>query len=332
MPTPIDAGAATDASDGMTRAGWTSVVRRVGACTAFVLIAAALAYVFRDLSFAAIWSAMMRQSSARLATCLALTTASFACLALYDVAGVHIAARQRVPPGLALLAGATSAAVANTLGFHAASASAVRAHLYLPAGLTRNEVAGVVSMSWLCLVAGNMTVLAGAEFWQASTGADSAWHTTLGVGIAGLLLLWLAWLSRGAREIALGRLRLPMPTASMGLMLMMLGAFESATALAALYVLLPSDLAPPFDVFAVGCIGAVILGVVSHSPGGLGVFEASMAAILGAHGRSDLMAALLVFRLSYNLLPFSVAVLILGLRVGHQRLSARNRVRRQSGP
>ena len=110
----------------------------------------------------------------------------------------------------------------------------------------------------------------------------------------------------------------------------MLGAIESGTALGALYVLLPADLAPPFDIFAVGCTGAVILGVVSHTPGGLGVFEATMIAILAAWGRADLMASLLVFRLSYNVLPFSLAVLTLGLRAGYRRLHAKAHVRRQS--
>ena len=316
----------------MKRAGLAAVARRSGMGAAFVLVTAALAFVFRDFSLTALWSAMLHQSPARRVACLAMTTASFACLALYDVVGVHIAARHRVPTGLALLAGATSAAIANTLGFHAISGSAVRAHLYLPAGLSRAEVAGVVSLSWLSLVAGNITMLTGAELWQSATGMDRPWHTLLGMGLGGLLLLWLAWLARGPRKVALGRFRLPMPTVSMALMLMVLGAVESGTALGALYVLLPSDLAPPFDVFAVGCIGAVILGVVSHAPGGLGVFEASMTAILAPRGRSDLMAALLLFRLSYNLLPFSVAVLVLGLRARFRSLAAKVHDRRQRDP
>ena len=306
----------------MTRAGWTATVRGAGVVIALALMGAALGFGFRDLSLAELRSVLLRQSPARLFACLALTTASFACLALYDVVGVHIAARDRVRPRLALLAGAASAAIANTLGFHALSGSAVRAHLYLPAGLTRGEVAGVVSLSWLSLVAGNMTLLAGAEFWQAATGIDPARHATLGLGLAGLLLPWLAWLVHGPRAITLGRFHLQMPTVSMALLLMALGAVESGTALGALYVLLPVDLAPPFDVFAVGCIAAVMLGVVSHAPGGLGVFEVSMTTFLAAQGRSDLMAELLVFRLTYNLLPFSLAMLILGLRSGCRSLGA----------
>jgi uncharacterized membrane protein YbhN (UPF0104 family) len=310
----------------VTRADWRTLAHRAGVALACALVVVALDFVFRDLNRADLEAAFLRQPLGRVIACLALTAASFACLALYDLVGVHVAAPGRVGARLALLSGAASAAIANTLGFHAVSGSAVRAHLYLPAGLTGGEVARVVSMSWLSLVAGNMTMLAGAELLQAATGDDSAWHATLGVALEGLLLAWLWWLSRGPREIALGRFRLPMPPASLALMLMVLGAVESATALGALYVLLPGDLAPPFDVFAVGCIAAVVLGVVSHAPGGLGVFEASMTAILAGRGRADLLAALLLYRLLYNLLPFALALLALGARSG-----LRTVVQRRSG-
>ena len=315
----------------MKRAAAAALARRAGAVLALVLAAVALDFVFRDLSLAELEAAVRRQPAWHILACLALTAASFACLALYDLVGVHVAAPGRVRARLALLSGASSAAIANTLGFHAVSGSAVRAHLYLPAGLSGSEVARVVSMSWLSLVAGNMTMLAGAELFQAATGSDPAWHASLGVALEGLLLLWLWWLSRGPREIVLGRFHLPMPPASLALMLMLLGAIESATAIAALYILLPGDLTPPFDVFAVGCIASVILGVVAHTPGGLGVFEASMTAILSGRGRPDLLAALLLYRLLYNLLPFVLAVLALGLRSGWKSFATLAGVQRGSG-
>ena len=315
----------------MTRAGWRALARFAGVALACALVVVALDFVLRDLNLAELEAALLRQPVGRVVACLALTAASFACLALYDLVGVHVATPGRVRARLALLAGATSAAVANTLGFHAVSGSAVRAHLYLPVGLGGGEVARVVSMSWLSLVAGNMTMLAGAELFQAATGANPAWHALLGVALEGLLLAWLWWLSRGPREIALGRWRLPMPPAALASMLMLLGAVESGTAIGALYVLLPGDLAPPFDVFAVGCIAAVILGVVSHAPGGLGVFEASMTAILAGRGRPDLLAALLLYRLLYNLLPFALAVLALGLRSGLKSCAGRAGAHKRSG-
>ncbi len=315
----------------MTPGRWITLARRVGVVLALGLVVVALDVVFRGLSLAALEQALMRQPAARVLASLALTVCSFLCLALYDVVGTRLAVPGRVRTRLALLAGATSAAIANTLGFHAVSGSAVRAHLYLPAGLSGGEVARVVSMSWLSLVAGNMTMLAGAELLQAATGADPAWHLALGVALESSLLAWLWWLSRGTRQIALGRFRLAMPPASLALMLMALGAVESGTAIGALYVLLPGDLAPPFDVFAVGCIASVILGVIAHTPGGLGVFEASMTTILSGRGRPDLLAALLLFRLLYNLLPFALAVLALGVRSGLKSMAGRAGARAHRG-
>jgi uncharacterized membrane protein YbhN (UPF0104 family) len=52
---------------------------------------------------------------------------------------------------------------------------------------------------------------------------------------------------------------------------------------------------------------------VSSVPGGLGVFEASVVAMLSGTGRADLAAALLLYRVIYNLVPFVIAVIALGL-------------------
>ena len=153
----------------LTPAARRTLARRAGVVLACALVTVALEFVLRDLSLAELEAAFLRQPAGHVVACLALTAASFTCLALYDLVGVRVAAPGKVRARLALLSGATSAAIANTLGFHAVSGSAVRAHLYLPAGLSGGEVARVVSMSWLSLFAGNMTMLAGAELFQAAT-------------------------------------------------------------------------------------------------------------------------------------------------------------------
>ncbi len=298
----------------MTRARRVTLARRAGAVLAFAVVAVSLNAVLREFSVADFDAAVRRQAPLHLAASLALTAVSFACLALCDLVGVRVTAPGRLRASLALLAGGAAGAVANTLGFPAISGSAVRAHLYVPAALTGAETARVVSLSWLSMVAGNATTLAVALLWQAATVSDRSWHVALGLGLVGLLLCGFAWLTRAPREIALWRLRLPTPTPSLALLLTALGALESCAAIGALYVLLPRDLDLPLGTFAVDCIAAVILGVVSHAPGGLGVFEASMMAILSGRGRPDLLAALLLFRLLYNILPFLLAVALLGTR------------------
>ena len=54
-----------------------------------------------------------------------------------------------------------------------------------------------------------------------------------------------------------------------------------------------------------------MLGIASHSPGGLGVFEATI--LQGVGGSSDaVLASLLLFRGIYYIIPFIAAMALLG--------------------
>jgi len=182
-------------------------------------------------------------------------------------------------------------------------------------------------------VAGNVTMLGVAELLQAAASDRAGAPLGVGLALAAALAAWLAWLATGRRALAWRRWRLPMPSARLALLLVAIGAVESATAIGALYVLLPPDLVPPFGLFAAGCIAAVTLGVVAHTPGGLGVFEAGMIALLSGGGRHDLLAALLLYRIVYNLLPFALATLTLGARAAlHWRAGARRVDRGRPAP
>lgn len=88
---------------------------------------------------------------------------------------------------------------------------------------------------------------------------------------------------------------------------MMVGGIEMLAAIGALYVLLPSGSAPPFIDFLPIYVGAVLVGLISHVPGGLGVFEVVVLAALPAHARADVLAAMLCYRLTYSLVPFAIA-------------------------
>ena len=57
-----------------------------------------------------------------------------------------------------------------------------------------------------------------------------------------------------------------------------------------------------------------MLGFASHSPGGLGVFDAAMLIALWEFDTEELLAGLLLFRLLYYIMPFALALAILGIR------------------
>jgi uncharacterized membrane protein YbhN (UPF0104 family) len=59
---------------------------------------------------------------------------------------------------------------------------------------------------------------------------------------------------------------------------------------------------------------ATLLRFVSHAPGSLGVFDAAMLVGLPQFDKNELLAALLVFRLIYYILPFCLALCVMGAR------------------
>ena len=69
-----------------------------------------------------------------------------------------------------------------------------------------------------------------------------------------------------------------------------------------------------FVVVAVIFVSATLLGFASHSPGGLGVFDAAMLVGLWQMDREDLLAGMLLFRVLYYLAPFVISVILLTFR------------------
>src|SRR5262249_23088834 len=82
----------------------------------------------------------------------------------------------------------------------------------------------------------------------------------------------------------------------------------------AMYVLMPDEPHIGFVTLAVVFVSATLLGFASHAPGGIGVFDAAMLIALWQFDREDVLAGLLLFRLVYYIVPFALALLILGVR------------------
>jgi hypothetical protein len=92
------------------------------------------------------------------------------------------------------------------------------------------------------------------------------------------------------------------------------GLLDLAAAAISMYVLLPPGLdIGLFRLIAV-FIAATLLGFASHAPAGLGVFDATIMIGLGGGGgdKEPLLAALLLFRCLYHLVPLSIALALFG--------------------
>ena len=196
----------------------------------------------------------------------------------------------------------------------------MRYRIYASVGVGAGDIARIVGLVGLGVGLGFAVVLTGALCWQPAI--THGWGRLPG----GLLLMSLAallvWLARRQRTLTLGRWTLAFPGAGIAAMQMLIGGVEMLAAISALYVLLPPAIAPPFVDFLPIYVGAVLAGIVSHSPGGLGVFETILLAAFPAPARADLLVAMVCYRLTYNGLPFvlaSVALMTFEIRLRRRR-------------
>jgi uncharacterized membrane protein YbhN (UPF0104 family) len=97
-----------------------------------------------------------------------------------------------------------------------------------------------------------------------------------------------------------------------------------------MYVLVPDEPNLGFVVVAVIFVSATLLGFASHSPGGLGVFDAAMLVGLWQMDREELLAGMLLFRVLYYIGPFVISVILLTLR--EIIIGARSKRLRQLAP
>ncbi|MEP6880547.1 MAG: lysylphosphatidylglycerol synthase domain-containing protein [Dokdonella sp.] len=248
------------------------------------------------------WSAL---SPERIAASLVCSLISFCMLALLDVLASHSIAPQQVSAKRAAFAGAVSHAFSNTLGFPAVTGSVIRYRIYAAAGVGSGDIGRIVALAAFGVAMGFTVVTTLALLWQPTL--LHGWGRPLGVVICAALLVFLLWLRGARRSLRIARWTLAFPQCETAAWQMAVGGIEMLSAIAALYVLLPSGSAPPFIDFFPIYVGAVLVGLVSHVPGGLGVFEVVVMAALPTHARADALAAMLCYRLTYSLVPFTLA-------------------------
>ncbi|THD45765.1 MAG: UPF0104 family protein [Bradyrhizobium sp.] len=250
----------------------------------------------------------------QIAMAFALSAVSYLALTGYDgLALRHL--RVHVPYRLTALASFTSYAISFTLGFPIVTGGAVRYWIYGPAGLSAGKVASLTIVAGLTFWLGMGLILAVGFLFAAGeiseiTHFSPLFNQAIGLAILAALVAYLAWVGRMRRRrpIIFG---FTPPGPILTLAQMSLGVIDVCSAAGALYVLLPKGQSLAFLTFSALYSFAAMLGIASHAPGGLGVFEATM--IDGIGGPSEpLLASLLLFRAIYYAVPFILAMALLG--------------------
>ncbi len=246
-------------------------------------------------------------------------------------------------PGRVLITGGLCApAIGNAVGLSMLSGAAVRSRLYGVHGVGGQEIMRMSVFTSLALGLSLPLLAAMAVLW---TPSQAAQMLTLPIGVAvpaagGVLALYLVaigWWSRGVPEPGASVVHsiwrgwhFRLPTLRLAGIQCLITLVDVILAAGTLYLLLPH--APAFPAFVIIYLLALAGGVLSHVPGGVGVFEAIMLAALSPHvGLAPLTAALLLYRLIYVVLPLLLGCLTLLIIEARRSRRARTALAMASG-
>ncbi|HEX3836875.1 MAG TPA: bifunctional lysylphosphatidylglycerol flippase/synthetase MprF [Steroidobacteraceae bacterium] len=262
--------------------------------------------------------------SEKLLTGLLLTAGSYLALCLYDFAALRYL-HKKVPLGRVVVASFIANAFGHNLGFAAFTGGAFRLRLYASSGLTAIDVATVTGFTSITTGLG-LAVLAGLSFLfypgQAALALRSHadWPLLIGAALLGFVGAYFVWTcSRRARLEFRGWLLRP-PGARIGAFQIIAGTFDLGMSCGVLWLMLPVTSHIGFVAFAGAYAIGVTAGIISHVPGGLGVFETVVVLAVPQIPADALLGSLLAYRAVFYLAPLGVAtVMFAAEELGAQR-------------
>ncbi|KJV35799.1 hypothetical protein VI08_07380 [Luteibacter yeojuensis] len=250
------------------------------------------------------------------------TLASWASLTAYDVFAVETVVPRKVPMAMKIFSGATTHAICNALGFHAITGTALRYRMLSTQGVGAADVARIVGLVGFAVGMGFAAVTCVALLLEPSLAGG--WGRWLGVGLVVAFALLLRWLAGKHDELKVWKFTTPVPSAGSAAAQIGIGIVEMLGAILTMYLLLPPEIAGGFMTFAPIYVGAILAGILSNTPGGIGAFEALMLAAFPQEQRAQVLAALLAYRVIYGFGPFLLASAALGIyEVRHRVEKAR---------
>ncbi|MDH4042580.1 MAG: lysylphosphatidylglycerol synthase domain-containing protein, partial [Gammaproteobacteria bacterium] len=259
-----------------------------------------------------------------------LALASYGVLTLYDFLALGYVGASlrylRVAP-----VSFSAFAIGHNVGLSSLSGGAIRYRAYSLAGLSTSRIALVVGFIPLTFGLGasillGVTLLADPAALKVVPLSPAVLRPLGGILLA-LPLLYLAWNSLRRTPLEFRGWVLRAPGAGIGLGQCLLGSVDLALASSVLYVLLHASADIHFLPFLGAYLLAMLAGVISNVPGGVGVFESAMLLLLPEIPVGVLLGAILAYRLFYYLIPLALALVLV---VAHEVVEHRAKLQHLS--
>lgn len=246
---------------------------------------------------------------------------AYAAIAGYDhIALVHLG--RRVSLLFVSLCSFTTYALSHNIGGSVLSGAVIRYRAYGTKGLSGPEVGILVAVCWFTFVLamiflGSLLLVFEPDLANRFVGVLPV-SVSAGMGAVGLLFvaLYVVGSAMKLRPLKIGRVQLHYPRLGIVIAQLTVGPAEILAAAAILYFALPEANNPGYFVVLGIFVVAFSVASASHAPGGIGVFEFVALAGLSDMDKVGVLAALVVFRLAYLIIPLAIALAVV---IGFER-------------
>lgn len=298
-----------------------------------------LARELRAISAEDVLAAITAIAPWQLAAAAGATVAGYAMLAWYDrIALLHLGVTH-ISWTFITLASFTTYALSHNIGASVLSGAMVRYRAYSSRGLAASQIAVLVGLCTFTFVLG-VVLLSGLVLifepyvLARLTGVlprfmeVEAVARAIGAVLLCLVALYLVGSLMGLPPLRIRAFRLDYPRPAVTLRQLAASTLDLLFTAAIVYFLLPVDANPGFFVVLAVFLASFSAALISHAPGGLGVFELVFVAAMPDVPPAELLAALVLFRVLYLLIPFAFSLVVVAVferRKLAQALKARAR-------
>lgn len=275
----------------------------------FVLAAGMLWWQLRNYNLRDIWTAIISIPVPN------LVVASIACLAGYLVLSLYDFLALRYVGGNVswwkwMLAGMLGFAISNNAGHAVVSGGAIRYRLYTRWRIEAGNIVKMITFSGFTFFLGCVAIvligyfLIPRDILQQSMGASVGINSLFIFCAATLLAYFGMTIFLKGKHLKIGGLKFSVPTTQQAFLQMLLGIGDGVCAGLVLYFCMSPFVQIPFGTFIGLYVVAMVAGVFSQVPGGIGVFETIFLLALPDNvDKANVFGALLAYRIIYYVIP-----------------------------
>jgi glycosyltransferase 2 family protein len=275
----------------------------------------------RHLSVAAVWQSLVDIPAHRYQLAALSTFMAYMALAWYDrIALLHLGVRH-ISWFFVSLCSFTTYALSHNIGASVFSGALVRYRAYSSKGLSAPQVAVLVALCSFTfalgtiLLSGLVLILDPTLLMRLEGRVPDVLVDPLTAQIVGLVLLSVVALyALGSllhfRPLVIRSFKLEYPRPAILVRQLFAAPLELLGAAGIIYFALPEGTNPGFLVVLAAFLASFSAALLSHAPGGLGVLELVFVAMMPDVPKADVIAALIIFRLFYLLIPFALSIAV----------------------